>query len=396
MEVVDLSTTKYPNRDALRDANDIYLDYMRPFIINHLKQVPGEKVEDLIEKALTDDQLYEFQRVLDETDDIESAIDFSYFPLIVRDNWIIPRNNRKYGFAQWFDRDMTVQNMLWLIKDGRNACEHRGTKDLNSEFVRMNLFLIAEVLGKINRPDEQCEVEDIRDNLFADDTAERLEKLEKENADYKRSLAEAEQHLATVESEKSKYAKKNAALSKEIDEKEKQRKKLDRQLKKAKAQNDKYKKDITGAKQRLEESEAAHAAYKARCETTDERLKETESELTIVSGPKPNVVDKFREANDLEARKEIGREVAKLRINATGSKPLAWRKIREKLGLKNDEFHKVVRLEEHFRESVVERIESFEDGWECQGKLDRLLGFEPVGELASRIEACKPRNRRRK
>lgn len=93
--------------------------------------------------------------------------------------------------------------------------------------------------------------------------------------------------------------------------------------------------------------------------------------------------------NELADRKEIARKVAELRINAAESKPLAWKKIREKLGLKNDEFHKVIRIEGYFRESMVERIESFEDGWEYGGKLKVLLGFEPVGELANRIEACK-------
>ena len=93
----------------------------------------------------------------------------------------------------------------------------------------------------------------------------------------------------------------------------------------------------------------------------------------------------------LEDRIEIGRKVAVLRINAEGSKGMAWRKIREKLGLKNDEFHKGIRLEDHFKESVVERIESFEGGWECQGDLTYLCGFEPTGEWLDRIEACKPR-----
>ena len=97
------------------------------------------------------------------------------------------------------------------------------------------------------------------------------------------------------------------------------------------------------------------------------------------------------EANTLEDRVEIGRKVAELRINAAGSTGIAWRKIRERLGLKNNEFHNGIRLEDHFHESVVERIESFEDGWEYNGKLDRLLGFKPVGELANRIEACKPK-----
>ena len=109
------------------------------------------------------------------------------------------------------------------------------------------------------------------------------------------------------------------------------------------------------------------------------------------SEPKPSTAEKFREANTLDDRVEIGCQVAELRINAAGSKPMSWARIRAKLDLKNDEFHKVVRLESHFHESVVERIESFEDGWEYNGKLEVLLGFEPVGELANRIEACKPK-----
>ena len=53
--------------------------------------------------------------------------------------------------------------------------------------------------------------------------------------------------------------------------------------------------------------------------------------------------------------------------------------------------HEVIRREAHFKESVVERIESFEGGWECHGDLTVLCGFEPTGEWLDRIEACKPR-----
>ena len=121
----------------------------------------------------------------------------------------------------------------------------------------------------------------------------------------------------------------------------------------------------------------------------DMEVKQPPKSTRKSSEPKKSAADKFREAKNLDERKEIGRQVAELRINSTGSKP-SWRSIRTKLGLKNDEFHKVIRLEDHFRESVVERIESFEDGWQYDGKLEVLLGFEPVGELLERIEVCKP------
>lgn len=103
-----------------------------------------------------------------------------------------------------------------------------------------------------------------------------------------------------------------------------------------------------------------------------------------------NQAEKFREATTLEERKEIGRKIAELRINEAGSKGMAWWKIRKQLGLKHDAFHEVIRLEDHFKESMVERIESFEYGWDYNGILERHLGFKPEGELLKRIEARDP------
>ena len=94
-----------------------------------------------------------------------------------------------------------------------------------------------------------------------------------------------------------------------------------------------------------------------------------------------------------EKRVEIGRKVAALRINAEGSSGVAWWKIREKLNIGNNEFHKWIRPEDHFKEAVVKRIESFEGGWECHVDLERLCGFEPTGEWLDRIKACKPRRK---
>lgn len=275
-----MSKAKYPNRNALRDANDIYLDAMRPFIIRLLKQVPGETAEDLIQDALMHEQQDTFWQKLEETGNIEAAIDFNYFPQIIRKNW-------DFGFAEQFNNDLTVQSMLWLIRKGRNACEHRGTIDLDYEFVRTNLFFIAEVLGKINRPNEQREIEAIREDLFSDDTAEclaeaekRLKEMEAENAKYQRSLTEAERHLETAKSEKSKYEKANTTLSQQIDEKEKRHKKLSRQLKNARAETEKNKKNLADTKKRLEKSEIARMDYKQRLRNQLKELKDTKNELT--------------------------------------------------------------------------------------------------------------------
>ena len=115
-----------------------------------------------------------------------------------------------------------------------------------------------------------------------------------------------------------------------------------------------------------------------------------ESTSRRLSEPKKSVSDKYREENTLSDRIKTGEDVAELRINSSGSKPMSWSKIRQKLQLKNDEFHKVIRLEDHFMESCIKRIESFSEGWFYEGKISVLLGFEPDPEQLARIEARKP------
>ena len=291
-----MSTLKSPNKEDLEDALSkalrIYRDCMRPFIVRHLRRVPGETPEDLIANALSHQQADQFWAILDKRGDIESAIDFSYFPPIIQKNWIIEQNRHNYGFAQQFDSDMTFQSRLWLIREGRNIGEHEDTK-IDSEFVRTHLFHIAEVLGKINSSDEQGKVAKIRDDLFSDDTAERLveaeerlKEVETENAEYRKSLLETKERLTDAESKNSKYEKDTAGLSKQVDEKENRIKKLLKQQKEAKAQNEKSKKDLARTKRGLEKSEAAHTDYKERLTTQSKKLKSTKNKLTSTQAEK--------------------------------------------------------------------------------------------------------------
>ncbi len=267
-----MSTTDYRNQEALNKALNIYRTYMRSFITFQLKKIPGTHVEDTVIDSVSDRRADEIERGLADRD-IKSIIDIDDFPPLVNANW-------EDAFKGILNDDKSFRNQLWLIKTCRDqSWAHPPEGDAESEGTRAYLFLIADVLGKINRPDKQSEVEAIRDELFSDDTAERLEESEKRLTDLESEKSEAEKRLTDVESKKKEYEEKNAALSKQVDEKENQRKKLDKQLKRAKAQNDKYKKDIAGTNQRLEKSEAAQADYKDRLETTSKELKEIHAEL---------------------------------------------------------------------------------------------------------------------
>ena len=156
---MEVQRTNRPNTGALRQAIDIYRDTMRPFIVRQLRRVQGASVEELIERGLGDRQADEFRRRLTENGDIEAAIDLNYFPKVFRDNW-------HAGFAQQFNNDLTVQSTLWLIKAARDQIAHPGNEDIDPEYTRARLFDIADLLGRINAPDQKQTVEAIRDNLF--------------------------------------------------------------------------------------------------------------------------------------------------------------------------------------------------------------------------------------
>ena len=273
-----MSKTKYPNRDALRKANDIYLDVMYQFVKRCLDKIQGTTAEVLITDALR----------WSSDNNIEEKIEISDITHLVRTYWYD-------SFEEQFeviDRHYEARSAVGLIVEGRNRASHRPW-DLDPEFTRTQLFLIAELLGKINRPNEQREVEVIRDDLFSDDTAERLAEAEKhlkeikaENTEYKKSLSDTEKCLTDAEKKNRKYEKDTAEFSKQVDEKGNRINKLLKQQKEAKARNEKSKKDLARTKQRLKEFEAEQTVYKEHLATQSNKLKDMKDELASVQAEK--------------------------------------------------------------------------------------------------------------
>ena len=199
---------------------------------------------------------------------------------------------------------------------------HQRLRELDPEFTRSRLFLIAEILGKIKSPDAQREVEIIRDKLF-----EAVENSSAANNE----TAEAN-HTP-------KLPRANAKVTVED----------------------------------VREIRSRSASGESNSDLAKEFNKKREK--------KPSVSERYKTETTVETRDEIAVKVAELRINIMGSKRLSWRSIREKLGLKNDQFHKVIRLSEGYRNAVIERIKSLksaEGGWEYNGKLSVLTGIEDI------------------
>jgi hypothetical protein len=101
---------------------------------------------------------------------------------------------------------------------------------------------------------------------------------------------------------------------------------------------------------------------------------------------KPSISERYVADPTETDRNDVAVKVVELRINASGSKRLSWRRIREKLGLRNDEFHRVIRRSEGYRVAVINRIKSLraqEGGWDYSGKLDVLTGIDVTEEELS-------------
>lgn len=259
-----MSTPKYPNRDALRQANDIYLDVMCQFVSKCLDKVQGTTSEKLIRDALS----------MSGHDDIEGKIEISDIAHLIRTYW---RDSFEEQF-EIIDPHYEARSAVGLIVEGRNRASHRPW-DLDPEFTRTQLFLIAELLGKINKPDEQREVEAIRDNLF-DDTTEQLvtTAVEVEKAKYEKSIAEVEKRLANATASNKELSKQITDNDTKLGQKMEELEKLSGQLIAAKLDKKESKKRLTSTSKQLEKVQAEYSACEERLTTISDQLASIEVE----------------------------------------------------------------------------------------------------------------------
>ena len=255
-----MSAAKYPNRKALGEALDIYLYAMYPFV--------SECLDDDIEEV--------------EVKDIAHFIRTYWYDFFQEQFKIIGR----YGKIRYYD----ARTVTSLIVEGRNRVSHQPLNDLDGEFTRAQLFFIEEILGKINRPEAQDEVNTIRNKLF-DDTAEQAKKIivETEKARYQKSIAEVEGRLASEKES-------NKKLSKQVASEKESNKKLSKQILDNAIRLDERRKEVATT---LKAAESERDDYKRNLKTTSKELEETKSER---DGYKERLKVKLKELKNIEAK----------------------------------------------------------------------------------------------
>ena len=242
---------QYPNRDALRKAHDIYLDAIYPFMRECLDKFRGTTAEELIRDALS----------LASHDNIEEKIEISDIAHLVRTYWYDYFQDR----FEAIDPHYEARSAIGLIVEGRNRASHRPW-DLDPEFTRTQLFLIAEVLGKSSMPNAQREVEDIRDELF-DNTAAQLVTIavKTKEAEYEKSIAEVEERLAAEEATNKKLLEQLNDKDVKLGKNTKDLEKLSGQVVAAKEN----KKQLTSTSRQLKKIQAAHSKCAERLTSTE-------------------------------------------------------------------------------------------------------------------------------
>ena len=353
----------YPNRDALRDAHDIYLNAMLPFITkNALDVIEGETDIDDIAHIISKDWFDSFKQRFEDIDPYYQA-----------------------------------RSAAWQVVESRNRASHPPW-DLDSEFTRTHLFLIANLLEKINRPEAKRKVEEIRDQLFSDEVEEHP--TEAENADLNQRLEEMSAQLEMVKTEKAEYEDKSRQLEAEkveyeelLDAVEKEKIEIETQLGTAPTRLNEMKAKNTGLKKQLLEIENRLKAVELESDEhiktlteqladSEERFKNSQKHLKTTNAVKTKLEQRLETtstrlenvAGELDdCKKDLARNLKQLKVVETENTKLKKRLPPEPMPSNNMPdsitFHGTTftkHLEEYYAEED-EITQTFWHYWHSQG-----------------------------
>jgi len=153
---------KRPNQAVLIEALDEFRDAMRLFIVRIMRRIWGKTIKNAIYESVSSQQASDFKTNLHNNDgSIESALDIRDFPDIIIENWQHVFRLRFRG-----DKRAHVKSLLYIIKHARDQVSHPPLDtDLDTEYTRVVLYHIIEVLDKIDAIEAKASVERLRDIL---------------------------------------------------------------------------------------------------------------------------------------------------------------------------------------------------------------------------------------
>lgn len=154
-----------PNRDALRNGIDVYIDTMRVFIVSALDSSKSITlpVENQIFHDLEGSHQDRYWQQLSKNDRcVESAIDIADFKRLITKNWFAVFDDMVEGDIN------TVVNLIDRITDARNRAFHFSKSDLDLRFVWNRLADITGMMRRIGAKQEENAIVDINRHLMSE------------------------------------------------------------------------------------------------------------------------------------------------------------------------------------------------------------------------------------
>ncbi len=285
-----MSRAEYPNRNALDQALKLYLDAMYLFVSECLD-------EQSITEALR----------LQSSDNLREEMEIKDIADLIKMRWLKSFKEKFKVVDREYTRYYDARSVTSLIIEGRNQLSHQWLRELDPEFTRSQLFLIAEVLGKIKRPDVQREIERIRDELF-DDTTEQLVTMavEAEKAEYNRSISDLERRLAAEKEKNEKLSKEVDSNVAELNKKKGELEKLSGQLVSMRSSEKKNEKQFKSISEQLKKVQTAHSACEGRIASTETERDDYKERFEIVSREREEAETEWQACEDsLEATRNL-------------------------------------------------------------------------------------------
>ena len=158
-----MNLSERPIKNALHCALDVYLFAMRTFLVHNLREVNGKNLGETVRNSLNGSHLSSFELSLSKGKSIEDSIDIGHFGSLIYRNWYEVFLSTFHGYE-------SVKNLVASIKKVRNRLAHPSQEEIIQDFdpgdAKKCLAEIADMLGRIDRPNEKRSVESISEQLF--------------------------------------------------------------------------------------------------------------------------------------------------------------------------------------------------------------------------------------
>ena len=149
------TTSRYPNRDAIRRALDIYIDAMRPFVVRCLRPTSAEGLRAAIVSYLNPGQQQNFaDAIARQGGNIPAAIDIGILRTLINAAWFD-------HFRSEFKYTDTVRSAVNFITETRNEESHMGLGDHDAGRAYVCLYHITTVLKHTGNTDACRAVADL-------------------------------------------------------------------------------------------------------------------------------------------------------------------------------------------------------------------------------------------